>query len=111
MFVPFSMEEYYAQAVARHGESDLLVQRAVREAGHCEYTPIEVGTAWADLQHWVEAKGAAARAAARPAGDVTTDPEVIAAPDYGCQFTDQSAYSDPAHFPTRALFAPCGIGS
>lgn len=107
MFVPFSMEEQYAQRVARHGQSDLLVQRAVREAGHCEYTPTEVGRAWADLQKWVQARGHHARAAARPAGDVVTDPRVVASPTYGCRFTDQTAYADPDNFPTRALFARC----
>lgn len=111
MFVPFSMEEIYAREVAQHGESDLLVQRAVREAGHCEYTPTEVGTAWSDLQKWVEARGQKARAAARPAGDDVTDPAVVASPTYGCRFTDQSAYADPKDFPTRALFAPCATTS
>jgi fermentation-respiration switch protein FrsA (DUF1100 family) len=107
MFVPFSMEEDYAQEVALHGQSDLLVQRAVREAGHCEYTPIEVGKAWSDLQTWVQAKGNPARDAARPAGDEVTDPRVVASPTFGCQFTDQTAYADPTDFPTRALFARC----
>ncbi|MEO8889760.1 MAG: hypothetical protein ABI301_07580 [Jatrophihabitantaceae bacterium] len=107
MFVPFSMEEIYAREVAQHHESNLLVQRAVREAGHCEYTPIEVGSAWSALQTWVQARGPAARAAARPAGDDVTDPRVVASPTFGCRFTDQSAYQDPTDFPTRALFAPC----
>lgn len=107
MFVPFSMEEIYAREVARHHESNLLVQRAVREAGHCEYTPTEVGTAWADLQHWVQARGPLARAAARPAGDDVTDRKTVASPTFGCRFTDQSAYLDPKDFPTRALFVRC----
>jgi hypothetical protein len=107
MFVPFSMEEAYAQRIAWHGESNLLVQRAVREAGHCEYTPVEVGQAWADLQKWVESRAHHGQPVARPAGDVVTDPRVVAAPTYGCRFTDQTAYADPTHFPTRALFAPC----
>ncbi|MGH8962279.1 MAG: hypothetical protein ACRDWT_14005 [Jatrophihabitantaceae bacterium] len=107
MFVPFSMEEIYAREVAAHHESGLLVQRAIREAGHCEYTPTEVGTAWSDLQHWVQARGPAARAAARPAGDEVLDPRVVASPTFGCRFTDQSAYADPTDFPTRALFARC----
>jgi pimeloyl-ACP methyl ester carboxylesterase len=110
MFVPFSMEEDYAREVAKHGESDLLVQRAVREAGHCEYTPNEVGTAWADLQTWVQARGHHARAAARPAGDNVLDPATVAAPTFGCTFTDQSAYADLKDVPTRALFAPCPTG-
>jgi hypothetical protein len=107
MFVPFSMEEDYAREVAAHGESGLLVQRAIREAGHCEYTPTEVGKAWSDLQKWVSARGKHARDLARPAGDDVLNPRVVAAPDYGCAFTDQSAYQDPTDFPTRALFPRC----
>jgi pimeloyl-ACP methyl ester carboxylesterase len=110
MFVPFSMEQHYARKVAAHGESNLLVQRAVREAGHCEYTPNEVGKAWADLQTWVSAHGHHARALARPAGDDVLTPSVVAAADYGCRFTDPTAYQDPKDFPTRALFAPCPTG-
>ena len=30
LFVPFSMEQYYAADVAANGQSDLLVQRAIR---------------------------------------------------------------------------------
>ncbi|MEP6597835.1 MAG: hypothetical protein ABJB98_02245 [Actinomycetota bacterium] len=111
MFVPFSMEQIYSSEVGASGESKLLVQRAIREAGHCEYTPTEVGRAWTDLQGWVQAKGAKARAAARPAGDDVTNPTLVAAPTYGCRFTDPTAYADQAHFPTRALYPPCPSGS
>ncbi|MGH8862408.1 MAG: hypothetical protein ACRDVG_14465 [Jatrophihabitantaceae bacterium] len=108
MFVPFSMEQDYAREVAEHHESHLLVQRAVREAGHCEYTPIEVGRAWSDLQRWVQARGDGKHGdEARPAGDDVLDPGAVAAADFGCRFTDQGAYADPKDFPTRALFARC----
>lgn len=110
MFVPFSMEQIYAREVARHGQSNLLVQRAVREAGHCEYTPNEVGRAWSDLRRWVESPRRHGQAAHRPAGDVVTDPRVVAAPTYGCRFTDATAYTDPKDFPTRALFPRCPAG-
>jgi pimeloyl-ACP methyl ester carboxylesterase len=106
MFVPFSMEEDYAREVAAHGESDLLVQRAIRSANHCEYSNVEVGTAWSDLQKWVSARGPRARELARPAGDDVLDPRAVAAPDYGCRFTDASAYATG----TRPLFAPCPTG-
>ncbi|MEV4172754.1 hypothetical protein [Nonomuraea sp. NPDC049709] len=36
-FVPFSMEQYCRADVASHGRSQLLVQRAIRAAGHCEF--------------------------------------------------------------------------
>ncbi len=54
LFVPFSMEQVYGREVARNHQSNLLVQRAIRAAGHCEFTPTEVGTAWNDLTAWVE---------------------------------------------------------
>ena len=107
MFVPFSMEQLYRQKVAAHHRSGLLVQRAIRAAGHCEFTPREVGTAWNDLTRWVEARGHRARQAARPAGDVVDVPSVVARPAYGCRFTDPTGYASPAQFPTRALFARC----
>jgi len=81
LFVPFHNEIAYARDVARNGNSDLLVQRAIRGVGHCEFTPTEMVTGFADLVTWVEE-------GTRPAGDVTLDRRAVAAPDYGCRFTD-----------------------
>jgi pimeloyl-ACP methyl ester carboxylesterase len=99
LFVPFSMEQIYAADVAQHHRSALVVQRAIRAANHCEFSANEVGRAWDDLAQWV-ATGA------RPAGDDVTDPATVAAPDFGCAFTDSTAYTTG----TRPLFAPCPIG-
>jgi hypothetical protein len=98
LFVPFSMEQLYARDVASHGRSRLVVQRAIRGAQHCEFTPTEVGTAWDDLVRWV-------RDGVRPAGDVVTNPAAVADPNYGCRFTDPAARA--AGFGTRLLFAAC----
>ncbi|MEV1145954.1 hypothetical protein [Micromonospora sp. NPDC049799] len=98
LFVPFSMEQAYARDVAKHGRSRLVVQRAIRAAQHCEFTPTEAGTAWDDLVSWV-------RQGKRPAGDTVTDPAVVAAPDYGCRFTDRAAYA--AGVGTRRLYGAC----
>jgi hypothetical protein len=98
LFVPFSMEQHYARDVAHHGRSRLLVQRAIRAAQHCEFTATEVGTAWDDLVRWVGT-------GARPAGDRVTDPAVVAAPDYGCRFSDPAAYA--AGVGTRRLYPAC----
>ena len=38
LFVPFSMEQVYAERVAAAGRSHLLVQRAIRGVGHCEFS-------------------------------------------------------------------------
>ena len=96
LFVPFSMEQEYARDVAANGREELLVQRAIRAIGHCEFSPAEVQTAFADLVTWVED-------GVRPAGDDVLTPEVVADPDYGCQF------SDPTGGPpgSRGAFAPC----
>jgi pimeloyl-ACP methyl ester carboxylesterase len=98
MFVPFSMEQIYSRDVDRNGRGHLLAQRAIRTTGHCEFSPNEVGTAWDDLVKWTDT-------GSRPAGDVVDDPAVVAAPDYGCRFSDPAAYTAPNT--TRRLFPAC----
>lgn len=103
LFVPFSMEQVYAREAARRGQEELLVQRAVRAAGHCEFTDAEVARAWDDLTTWVESH----RLQARPAGDDVLTPAVLAEPTYGCEFTDPAGYAQPQRYPTRALYPRC----
>ena len=80
LFVPFSMEQIYAQRVAANGASDLLVSRAIRDVGHCGFTVGEQEAAFADLVNWVEN-------GVKPAGDDILTPSVVAATTFGCQFT------------------------
>lgn len=89
LFVPFHMEQIYAREVAAQGKSDLLVQRAIRDVGHCAFTFEEQAQAFADLVAWVEA-------GIQPAGDDVLDPAVVADPDYGCQFTSVDRPFAPA---------------
>lgn len=117
LFVPFSMEQVYAREVAAAGRSGLLVQRAVRAAGHCEFTPGEAGAAWDDLTDWVESRrgrghgvGGGRSYADRPAGDDVLTRATVAAPGYGCRFTDPTGYASPQQFPTRALYPRCPAG-
>lgn len=91
LFVPFHNEVVYAERAEAAGASDLLVQRAIRSVLHCDFTPAEMIEGLADLTTWVET-------GVRPAGDVVLDPAAVAAPDYGCTFTEPNA-----HF----LGAPC----
>lgn len=98
LFVPFRMEQAYARDVARHGRSRLLVQRAVRSTQHCEFSPAEAGAAWDDLTRWV-------RTGQRPAGDPVTDPRAVAAPGFGCRFSDPAAWT--AGTGTRRLYPAC----
>ena len=93
LFVPFHNEVQYAKDVAKQGKSDLLVQRAIRGVGHCDFTGVELVTAFVDLVTWVEY-------GVRPEGDVVLDPAVVAAEDYGCKFTDFASG-------THILATPC----
>ncbi|SNS65311.1 hypothetical protein SAMN05421812_101271 [Asanoa hainanensis] len=95
LFVPFGNELQYKADVDRNGRGRLVVQRAIRSTEHCEFSPTEVGTAWDDLVTWV-------RHDRKPAGD-RLDPKSVAAPDYGCRFSDRAAYTTG----TRRLYAAC----
>lgn len=93
LFVPFSMEQIYAERVAENGASDLVVQRAIRGVGHCDFTAEEFVTGFVDLVAWVEH-------GIRPAGDDVLTPAVVADPNYGCAFTTQTRDLGP-------FTAPC----
>jgi pimeloyl-ACP methyl ester carboxylesterase len=78
LFVPIEMEQIYAREVRANGLGDMLVQRAIRDIGHCSFTTDELVTAYTDLFAWVE-NGVV------PAGeDLVAD---ISSPSLGCDFT------------------------
>ena len=84
LFVPITHEvEYLAKAMAA-GTSNLLVQRAIREAGHCRFSEAEQTAAWNDLVAWV-------RDAKKPAGDDFSGD----LSDIGKQFTNPLRAGDP----------------
>lgn len=93
LFVPFLMEQIYAERVADQGRSDLLVQRAIRGVGHCDFTAAEHVRGFTDLVGWVEG-------GVRPPGDDVLDPTVVSAPFYGCRFTSATRNLGP-------FTAPC----
>ena len=74
------MEQVYARRAIAAGTDDLLVQRAIRGRGHCEFGTAEVTTAFDDLVNWVLND-------AKPQGDNVLDPATVAAPNFGCKFT------------------------
>jgi len=88
LFVPFKMEQIYAQRAAAHGESRLFVSRAIRGVGHCDFTQAEFQRGFADLVTWV-------RTGHRPDGDRVTDARVVASPTFGCKFTDPTPGAHP----------------
>ncbi|GAB4560367.1 MAG: alpha/beta hydrolase [Rhizobacter sp.] len=105
LFVPFSMQQIYQRRVAAKGNSAYLVQRAIRGASHCDFTVAEQATAFADMVAW-EGGGA------RPAGDDVVTPATVAAPTYGCTFTNNTRGGDEsgatnALRPNIVALAPC----
>ncbi|HEY9239860.1 MAG TPA: alpha/beta hydrolase [Burkholderiaceae bacterium] len=87
LFVPFSMEQVYQKRTAAKGNSTWLVQRAIRGISHCDFTVAEQATAFDDMIKW-EAGGA------RPAGDDVVTAATVAAPTYGCAFTQNTPGPD-----------------
>ncbi|RZJ26162.1 MAG: alpha/beta hydrolase [Haliea sp.] len=98
LFVPFKMEQVYAARVKAKGNDRWLVQRAIRDVGHCAFTAAEATAAFDDMVKW-EAGGP------KPAGDDVTTPAVLAAPTYGCTFTRNTPSAEDFTAPaTRAGF-------
>lgn len=87
LFVPFSMEQIYQQRAAANGNDDMLVQRAIRGISHCDFTVAEQVKAFDDMIKW-ERDGIV------PTGDDVVTPATVAAPTYGCAFTDDTIGAD-----------------
>lgn len=87
MYVPFGQEQSYLSRAAARGKAPLLVQRAIRSFGHCDFTVAEQARALGDLAAWVEQ-------GVKPAGDDVATPTTVANPIYGCSFTDNTLGAD-----------------
>ncbi len=96
LFVPIEMQQIYAREVAANGLSGNLVQRAIRDVGHCTFSAGEWASGYADLFAWVEG-------GVVPAGDDFTDAGLLADPFLGLAWTDNST-----PFPSTAvrIFGP-----
>jgi len=82
--VPISQESEFRRRVEAAGAGDLLVQRAIRDGGHCMFTAPEMTTAWNDLRSWVVDKR-------KPKGDDMLGDLT----DIGRQFTNPIRLGDP----------------
>ncbi|KQW41115.1 MULTISPECIES: hypothetical protein [unclassified Roseateles] len=80
LFVPFKMEQVYAARAKAKGNDKWLVQRAIRDVGHCAFTAAEAAKAFDDMAKW-EAGGL------KPAGDDVSTAATVAQPGYGCTHT------------------------
>lgn len=78
LFVPIEMQLAYAQRVADNGKSDLLVQRAIRDVGHCTFSDAEWERSFIDLFNWV-------KYGEKPGGEDLI--EDISEPMLGCEWT------------------------
>jgi hypothetical protein len=102
MYVPFKMEQIYKRRADANGTSGLLVQRAIRGISHCDFTLAEQVAAFEAMVKW-EQQGI------KPAGDDVLTPSVVADPQYGCKFTDNTpSTGDSANLlKTRASLPQC----
>jgi acetyl esterase/lipase len=102
-YVPFGMEQIYRRRALASGSDKWLVQRAVRAPGHCDFSVAEQSAAFQAMADW-EQRGV------KPAGDDVLTPSVVANPNYGCAYTNNTAGKDdlPALAPTRAAMPACG---
>ena len=87
MYVPFSMQQVYQKRVAAKGNSQWLVQRAIRGASHCDFTVAEQVDAFEAMVKWE-------RDGTKPAGDDVVTPATVAASTYGCTFTKNTLGPD-----------------
>ncbi|MEX0603944.1 MAG: alpha/beta hydrolase [Marinobacter sp.] len=89
LYVPFVHEQIYRRRAIANGSADLLVQRAIRAPGHCDFTADEQITAFSDLANWVINDD-------KPDGDNVLDAAQVADEAYGCEYSDpaRSAFMD-----------------
>ncbi len=80
LFVPFSMQQIYARRTQLWGQDDMLVNRAIRAAQHCEFSVTEQERAFADMLGWVDQ-------GVKPTGDRILDRSTVQDESFGCQFT------------------------
>lgn len=91
-YVPFRHQQLYRKRAELRGSGDLLVQRAIRAPSHCDFSATEIATATIDWLSWVNG-------GPKPGGDEVLDPEVVADPDYGCQFTNNTLSTGRENLP------------
>lgn len=89
MFVPFLHEQLYRKALEANGNGDMVVQRAIRSAPHCDWKAAELISAFDAMVAWEANPGNP------PAGDDVSR-EAIADDNYGCQFTSETRAGVPA---------------
>jgi len=80
LFVPFHMQQIYAQRTRQWNQDHMLVNRAIRAAQHCKLSLAKKERAFADMLSWVDA-------GIKPAGDRILDRRAVQDESFGCRFT------------------------
>ena len=98
VWVPLSMEQNYRRHAMEKGSDGLLVQRVIRDVGHCHFTAAEGAQAFSDLASWVAG-------GAKPGGDDVLSPAALSAPTAGCRYTrNEASYEDHTSRAERAAY-------
>ena len=87
LYVPFAMQQSYAMRATAQGSRHMLVQRAMRGAAHCDFTVAEQVESFEVLAKWEQGSS-------KPPGDDVLTASTVAAPNYGCAFTNNSTGPD-----------------
>lgn len=95
LYVPFSMEQVYRTRAAAKGNGNWLIQRAIRGASHCDFTVAEQVDAFDAMIKWE-------RDGVKPEGDDVVTVATVAAPAFGCTYTNNTLGSDESDR-TKAL--------
>jgi pimeloyl-ACP methyl ester carboxylesterase len=98
LFVPLSMEQIYLERASARGLDHNLVQRAIRDVGHCSFSEAEFNQGFGDLVDWVSSGD-------RPEGDAMNHRAAVASPTFGCKFSNNTGLFPGT--PARAAFGPC----
>lgn len=95
LFVPVWMEQLYRQRAEDNGNGALLVQRAMRAPGHCDFTINEWTETFDALMQWEQNDIV-------PGGDDWLNPATVADSQFGCAYTDDTN-PVPGNYPRAAL--------
>jgi hypothetical protein len=77
------MQQIYHDRAEAKGSGRMLVQRAIRGTGHCEFTIAEQVAAFDSLALWEQT-------GLRPQGDDVINAYEVSRPTYGCRFTNNT---------------------
>ena len=99
LFVPIIMEQVYRQRAEANGTDNMLVQRAVRAPGHCDFTPAEFANTLDAMLKWEQG-------GPKPGGDDWLTPATVADKDFGCTYTVNGTNAVRASLPACTPAVP-----